>query len=255
MAFDTLGALGISLLELAPSRKWLDPASAGVRDAQHYLGELQAAGFSVAAFQAILFGKPELTIFDGPEPRRKCLDYLVHIAQLATACGARSLVFGAPKNRRVPAGMPLSEADRVAREFFEELARRATAVRASFCLEPNPTAYGCNYLTHIADVARIVRQVNSPGLRLQIDAGELAMNGEAVERVITEQADIIGHVHISQPMLGGYEKPWEGHAVLARALTQIDYKLPISIEMKRPTDGLDGVRHAIQFAKECYAAV
>jgi D-psicose/D-tagatose/L-ribulose 3-epimerase len=255
VAFDILHALGVSLLELAPSRTWTDPSGASVADAQHYQEELRTAGFSVAAFQAILFGKPELTIFEGPEPRRKCVDYLVHIAQLAAACGARPLVFGAPKNRRVPEGMPLEEADRIALEFFGELARRVTDLRVSFCLEPNPTGYGCNYLTHVADAARIVRQVNSPGLRLQIDAGELAMNGEAVEQVIKEQADIIGHVHISQAMLAGFEKPWEGHAVLARMLAQINYELLLSIEMKRPVDGLAGVRHAIEFTRECYAAV
>lgn len=81
------------------------------------------------------------------------------------------------------------------------------------------------------------------------------MNSEAVEQVITEQADIIGHVHISQPMLTGFETPWEGHAILARALAQINYGLLVSIEMKRPADGLDDVRRAVQFARECYAAV
>ena len=254
-ALDMLRTLGISLLELAPSRKWPDPSTAVVQDAQRYLVELRAAGFSVAAFQAILFGKPELTIFDGLEPRRRCVDYLVHIAQLAAACDARALVFGAPKNRRVPEGMPPAEADHIAVEFFGELARHAAGLHVSFCLEPNPTAYGCNYLTHVVDAARIVRLVSSPGLRLQIDAGELAMNSEAVEQVITEQADIIGHIHISQPMLTGFETPWEGHAVLARALAQINYGLLVSIEMKRPADGLDDVRRAVQFARECYAAV
>jgi D-psicose/D-tagatose/L-ribulose 3-epimerase len=254
-AFDILRALDVTLLELAPSRKWTDPSVAGTGDAQHYGEELRAVGFSVAAFQAILFGKPELAIFEGPEARRKCVDYLVHIAELAAACGARPLVFGAPKNRRVPEGMSLVEADRIAFEFFRELARRTANLRVSFCLEPNPTGYGCNYLTHVADVAHMVRQVNSPGLRLQIDAGELAMNGESVEQAIQEQADIIGHIHISQAMLAGFEKPWEGHAVLARTLAQINYGLVLSIEMKRPANGLDGVRHAIEFARECYAAV
>jgi len=254
-AFDILRALGVSLLELAPSRKWPDPSTAGVTNAERYREELRTAGFSVAAFQAILFGKPELTIFDGPEPRAKCVNYLVHIAQLAAACGARPLVFGTPKNRRVPEGMALAEADGIALEFFGELAQRAADLRVSFCLEPNPTDYGCNYLTHVADAARIVRRVNSPGLRLQIDAGELAMNNEAVEQVIKEQSDIIGHVHISQAMLADFETPWEGHAALARALTKINYGLVLSIEMKRPAMGLNGVRQAVQFAKECYAAV
>jgi D-psicose/D-tagatose/L-ribulose 3-epimerase len=254
-AFDILRTLGVSLLELAPSRKWIDPSIAGVADAQGYRKELRVAGFSVAAFQAILFGKPELTIFESPEARRKCIDYLVQIAQLAAACGARPLVFGAPKNRRVPEGMPLVEADRIARDFFSELARRTADLRVSFCLEPNPTGYGCNYLTHVAGAARIVREVNSPGLRLQIDAGELAMNSESVEQVIKEQADIIGHVHISQAMLVGFENPWEGHATLAQTLAQINYGLVLSIEMKRPTDGLAGVQRAIEFARECYAAV
>jgi D-psicose/D-tagatose/L-ribulose 3-epimerase len=254
-AFDILQALGISQLELAPSRRWPDPAVATVMDAERYRQDLRNAGFSGVAFQAILFGKPELTLFESPKARLRCINYLGHVARLAAACGAGPLVFGAPKNRRIPEGMPLAEADRIALEFFGALAQRAAQLGVSFCLEPNPTDYGCNYLTHVADAARIVRQVNSPGLRLQIDAGELAMNNEAVESVIHEQADIIGHVHISQAMLAGFEAPWEGHALLARALAQIDYQLLLSIEMKRPADGLGGVRRAVEFARKCYAAV
>jgi len=254
-AFDILRVLGVTLLEIAPSRRWPDPAIAGVADAQLYRQELRTAGFSVASFQAILFGKPELTIFEGPEPRGKCVAYLAHIAQLAAACGTRPLVFGAPKNRRLPEGLPVEDADCIALEFFGELARQAAELGVSFCLEPNPAAYGCNYLTHVTDAARIVRQVNSPGLRFQIDAGELAMNSEAVEPVIKEQADIIGHVHISQAMLAGFEKPWEGHTTLAQARAQINYGLHLSIEMKRPVDGLDGVRRAVEFVRDCYAAV
>ena len=165
------------------------------------------------------------------------------------------MVFGAPKNRRVPAEMTLEEADHIALAFFRELASHAADLGVCFCLEPNPVGYDCNYLTHVTEAARIVRQVDSPGLGLQIDAGELAMNDENVEQVIAEQADIIGHVHISQPMLGSFEEPWAGHPKLSRALARVGYRRLISIEMKRPADGLNGVRRAIEFTKTCYEAV
>jgi D-psicose/D-tagatose/L-ribulose 3-epimerase len=251
-ALAMLRECGLSAVEAAPSRWWPDPAKATAEEARERRERLHTDGLSVAGFQAILFGKPDLTLFDSADQRRACLNYLTHIAQLLAICGGGPIVFGAPKNRLVPAAMSRAEADRIAVEFFVELAGRAARLGVWYCLEPNPTGYGCNYVTHVADAARIVRQVNSPGLRMQIDAGELAMNDEAVARIVGEHHDIIGHVHVSQPMLGSFEAPWAGHSALASALTSAGYTGFASVEMKRPTDGLKGVRGAVKFARQCY---
>jgi D-psicose/D-tagatose/L-ribulose 3-epimerase len=244
---------GVTLLEIAPARWWPDPAKATEAEARQFSSRLCADGFSVAGFQAILFGKPELILFGTADTRRACRDYLVHLAQLLAACGGRPLVFGAPKNRLVPPGMSLVEADHITLEFFAELAVQTAGLGVCFCLEPNPAAYGGNYITHVADAVRIVRRVNSPGLRLQIDAGELALQSEPVEQIVAEQIDIIGHVHISQPMLEHFEPPWEGHHTLATALNGAGYAGVVSVEMKRPSNGLQGVRVALEFARQCYA--
>jgi sugar phosphate isomerase/epimerase len=83
---------------------------------------------------------------------------------------------------------------------------------------------------------------------------KLAMNAEDVERVIGNNSHLIGHVHISQPLLGDFSNPWEGHTRLAKALRTVGYADTISIEMKRPDRGLDAVREAIKFARAYYGA-
>ena len=251
-AFEILREYAVLSVEIAPTRWWPDPGKANEKDARQFSEHLQSEGFSVAGFQAILFGKPELTLFDGAHQRRACLDYLTHVGQLLAVCGGQPAVFGAPKNRLVPTSMPQEEADHIAEEFFADLAMRGAHLGVCFCLEPNPREYGCNYLTHVSDVVRIVRKVNSPGLLLQIDAGELAMNSEEIEQIVAEHHDIIGHVHISQPMLGDFESPWAGHTTLAAALRKAGYNGLASVEMKRPTDGLKGVRRALEFSQQCY---
>ncbi len=246
---------GVSFLEIAPTRYWPDPAKASVEDARRLRQQLQAQRLSAAAFQAILFGKPDLSLFGEDRSRRACVEYLAHIGRLAAACGAGPMVFGAPKNRRVPPSMSTPEADRLAASVFRELAERVAGLGVCFCIEPNPSAYECNYLTHVADAARLVRRIDRAEVRLQLDAGELALNEENVRHVVAENAALIGHVHISQPMLGDFETPWPGHRTLSEALVGANYKGFVSIEMKRPKTGLNGVRRAIEFAKDCYGKI
>ncbi|RYD85590.1 MAG: sugar phosphate isomerase/epimerase [Verrucomicrobiaceae bacterium] len=104
----------------------------------------------------------------------------------------------------------------------------------------------------MADAAAIVRKVDSPGLRLQLDTGECAMNQELLPGAVVENLDIIGHVHISEPMLDDFSEPWEGHAQLSRIFAENDYKGVISLEMKRPSSGLAGVHNALAFVRDCY---
>jgi D-psicose/D-tagatose/L-ribulose 3-epimerase len=198
-----------------------------------------------------LFGKPEFALFG--ETSAAMREYLEKVASLAGWMGAGAMVFGSPKNRIVPPAFSSEEADAAATRFFRDLGGHAATHGTAFCLEPNPVAYGGNYLTHTADAARIASSASSAGIRIQIDAGELAMNAENTDEVIDRNISLIGHVHISQANLDSFEHPWEGHARLAAALARNGYGGSCSIEMKRQPDGLASVEKAIRFALETYA--
>jgi D-psicose/D-tagatose/L-ribulose 3-epimerase len=253
-AHALLRELGVSQIEIAPARFWSKWASASQDSLRFAIARVADAGMSVVAFQALLFGRPDLTLFESDEARENCAKFCEGLAALAGISGARALVFGSPKNRIIPEAMRQEEAWRIAREFFRRIGAAAAARSVCFCLEPNPAEYGGNFLTHMEGTVSLIREIESAGVCLQVDAGELAMNAEDVERVIADNSHLIGHVHISQPLLGDFSQPWEGHARLAKSLRASGYADTISIEMKRADRGLDAVREAIKFARACYGA-
>ena len=251
-AFEMLRRRGIAGLEIAPPRVWPQPTTVSGEAARAYREEMAAKGFDVVAFQSLLFGKNELTLFGADAPR-PCLDYLVEMGRLAARLGARVLVFGSPRNRAVPEGMPPASAWSKAVAFFSELGARYAELGIRIGLEPNPAAYQCNFIRTVEEAAQLVRAVDSPGVRLHLDAGELQMNGEAIETVVPPHLDITAHVHASEPMLAPLQTAWDGHRRLAAVLKAGGYDGWVSLEMKRPEAGLPAVEQAIGHLRELYA--
>jgi sugar phosphate isomerase/epimerase len=250
-ALELLTSLGVHALELAPTRRWPALDAVPREEAIACKADLAACGFAITSFQAILFGQPDLRLFDD-DSRPRLLHYLKSVADLCADMEAKTMVFGAPKNRFVPQGMDAATARTIAVEFFQELGSHAASRRVVFGLEANPAAYGCNFCTHVKDVAKIVRAVDSPGLRWHLDAGELAMNDEDVSAVIGQYGDLIGSAHISQPNLDGFSNPWPGHHILADKLRQLAEKFPVAIEMKRQPEGLPAVETAVKIVRDIY---
>src|SRR5438477_315577 len=118
---DALRELGVTGIEVAPTKVWPQPLAATDAEVDAYRRFWNDRGIEIIAAQALLFGKPELTLFDSPETRARTLDYLTGIVRLCSRLGAGALVFGSPKNRRVGNGSP-HKARQVAAEFFGRLA-------------------------------------------------------------------------------------------------------------------------------------
>jgi len=251
-AFALLQGMGIQALEIAPPRIWPEPAAVSEEIALSYRQEMTAKGFEIVAFQSLLFGKSDLTLFTS-ESSQPCLDYLVEIGRLAARLGARVLVFGSPRNRAVPEGMPLADAWSRAVDFFAALGARYAELGVILGLEPNPASYNCNFIRTVDEAAQLVRAVGSPGFRLHLDAGEIQMNAEAMETVVLQHLDIVAHVHASEPMLEPLGSTWNGHRRLAALLKQGGYNGWVSLEMKRPTAGLPEVEKAVGILKDLYA--
>jgi len=251
-AFDILRRAGIAGLEIAPSRVFAQPTAVCAETASAYRQAMAAKGFDIVAFQSLLFGKNELSLF-GPDSSQPCLDYLVEMGRLAAHLGARVLVFGSPRNRTVPEGMSPECGGAKAIAFFAELGARYAEFGVVLGLEPNPAAYQCNFIRNVGEAAQLVRAVDSPGFRLHLDAGALQMNDEAIATVVPPHLDITVHVHASEPMLAPLQTVWEGHRRLAKVLKEGAYEGWVSLEMKRPEAGLPVVEESISHLQELYA--
>jgi sugar phosphate isomerase/epimerase len=248
VAFEAILKKGVSSIEVAPGRIWLNPTCP---DPPGLPMTFTRSGMKICGFQAILFSRPDLLLFS-ELTLHDLEDYLAGLAKSAASCGAHYLVFGAPKNRRVPEGMSSEKALKIAAGLFSRLASRIEALGVVFGIEANPSDYGCNFCTHVSEVIDLVARVNHPAIRWHLDTGELLMNSENVQGVIQDHARWIGSVHVSEPWLSDFSSPSPKHHEIAKALKSSKYSGTISLEMKRPEAGLAQVEAAVDFMLQCY---
>ena len=245
-SFALLREFGITHLEVAPGRVWPRMGDTALAEVGEGMRSIRQAALDVSGFQAILFGKADLLLFQ-ETTREQLLQYLKQLAGICAKAGGQYLVFGAPRNRWIPPELNQDVAFEIAADFFRDLGSHAAEHGVFFGLEANPEVYGCNFGTNVEQIARLVRTVNSSGVRWHADTGEFAMNAECLPGVLVENADILGSMHVSQPGLEDFSTPWSGHAETAATLRAIGYEGFISLEMKRPASSIQGVREAIEF--------
>lgn len=244
--FQLLSKYGVNGIEIAPSKIWNDLERVTPAEAKEYRSILADHGFSVPAFQAILYGCPDLQVFD-KATHEAFLKRIQLIAELASYLGAKILVFGAPKNRRRN-GLEYDDAFMRACEFFRKAGALVAEYGCALGIEANPVEYQCDFMTCTADAERLVMAVDSPGVVLHIDSGATAMTHERIEDVLTKRQIAFEHYHISEPMLDNSETSRKvDHLSAFRALKKIHYRGAVSIEMKSQDPEYENLEKALGF--------
>jgi sugar phosphate isomerase/epimerase len=250
---EVLGLLrqdGVQAVELAPTRIW--PEWQGTaQEAIAYRDYLNGLGLACSSLQAILYGLPHLKVFGTAQEKAALVEHLRGVADLAAALGAGPMVFGAPKNR-LRGDRNDATAFVEAVELFEEIGDYCQQKGVTLCLEPNPTDYGCDFITTSEQGAALVREVNSPGFRLHLDAAGMHLTGDQVPAAIESAADVLAHIHISEPFLGDFEQPQVDHKAIAKGLTAIGWDQWISIEMRATDHPVDSVKTALATVQSIY---
>ena len=252
-ALAALREEGYAAVEVAPTRLWSDPLQRSAEDAAEVRAAFERSGFTVVALQSLLFNRPDLQVFGDAESRSGLQDALVGMARLGAALGATRLVFGSPGNRR-RGDLPMDEAMARAVEVFERPGREAAELGVAFCIEANPTDYGCDFLTSAVESTAFVRAADSPGVRLHLDTACMALAGDDAAERVREGADVLAHVHASAPQLGpvGPGGPVD-HDAMATALREHGYAGRVSVEMRAQDDPVAAVRTSAAFVRSTYA--
>ena len=245
---------GVQGIEIAPTKVWLRPLEAAVSDVVAYRESWERRGFPIVALQALLFGRPDLTLFDGPESRRQTVAYLKGMIGLAATLGTEALVFGSPKNRRV-GPRSRKDAEAIALEVFRELGDFATGSRVTFCIEPNPTAYECDFITSAIEGADLVERVGSPGFGLHLDTGAMVLSGDSFDPIFARSSGYWRHFHISEPNLAPIAHDGVPHQAIAASVRKAGYSRWASIEMKEVADGrpwVEALGESLGLVRETY---
>ena len=251
---QALQELGVRYVEIAPTKIWDDPLNVTDAQIQAYKDFWAKHDIEIVAFQSMLFGRLDLTIFDDEKTRLQTSEYLKKFIELAGRLGAQVLVFGSPKNRQVKNLSP-TDTWRTAKTFFSGLGDAAVESQTNFCIEPNAEAYECNFITTAADGLKLVEEVDNPGFELHLDTACMTLAGDDLKSSITNARNHLRHFHISAPFLQPIEEKEVDHQTAADTLRQIDYQHFVSIEM-RPGDAgqnVARVRDAVELAKKYYA--
>lgn len=252
---DVLHAHDITGIEVAPTKVWPQPLEATGAQADAYRRWWETRGFRIVAAQALLFGRPELTLFESAEIRERTRDYLGAIIPLCDRLGAEALVFGSPKNRRV-GSHPVGQAWEEAKAFFTHLGDVASDTNTTLVMEANPPEYGADFVTRAGLAIDLVTAVDHPHFRLHLDTACMVLAGDSITETFDTGFSLLRHFHASEP---GLEPPGTSgrvdHAAFAAELHRRNYSHWVSLEMREPSPfTLEAFAESVRTFRDWYTA-
>lgn len=242
-----LKSQGISGVEIAPTKLMGEKPYDRCEEAQAIAKELKAKyDLTISSMQSIWYQRNE-NIFASKAERNELFEYTKKAIDYAKALQCNNLVFGCPRNRNIPDN--ITNAEDIAYEFFKGLGDYAYEQGTVLAMEANPPMYNTNFCNVTADAVELVKRVNSKGFRLNLDFGTIISNEENVKQV-AEYAELINHVHISEPGLAPIQKR-ETHCLLAAILKDNNYNGFVSLEIKT-SDDIEEVKRECLYLKEVF---
>ncbi len=251
--YDVMQATGLTGLEIAPGlffAKAENPFDPDHASAALALTEIRDRGLSLVSMQSLLFGVKGASLFGDQVERSAFEEGMNRAIRLAGRFGIPNLVFGSPNQRRIPEGMVHGEAFSYAVDIFYRLGTRAAEAGTIISVETNPSEYGTNFLTRLDDAELFVEQVGHQAVALILDLGAMHMNRD-FDSVIPRLKTLtpkLNHVHVSEPYLAPAPRDSNQLKPVIAALSSCQYGRSVSIEMKRPEEGLG-------MLKSCFSAL
>lgn len=242
---------GVGGIEIAPTKVWPGWQGATLNAARSLRQRLATAGYEIPALQSVLFERPDLQLFGDQTVRRALREHLVMIGHLACAMEAPVIVFGSPRNRDRGA-LSSADATEQAAAFLADVGSDLATLGVVLCIEANPAAYGCNFLTHVSESAELVARIDSPGIGLHFDVACTMLSGDDPIVEVARHGRLLRHFHISEPQLGCFSLPTIDHPAVGEALRLSGYDGWVSVEMRRQMEALQQIGRAIAYAKHCY---
>lgn len=250
---ELLSKYQIDAIDIAPGKYFPDPTKATDADITKVKAYWSEKGIEITGMQSLLFGTQGLNVFGSKESQQTMLDHLGAVAHIAKGLGAKRLVFGSPKNRNRE-GLKDEQALYLAKDFFTKLGDIADEYGVVFCLEPNPTCYGANFMTTARETFDAVSAIDHPGIKMQLDTGAITINKESITDILVYSINQIGHVHISEPGLAVVGDSNADHKSYAKAI-KANFDTPlVSIEMVATQDEphLTSIERALAFVSQTY---
>jgi sugar phosphate isomerase/epimerase len=247
-----LAKYGVDAIDVAPGKYFSDLTIVSRREVDDVRRWWRDRGIEVVGMQSLLFGTQGLNLFGSPAIRSRMMTYLGHVCRIGQGLGARFLVFGSPRNRD-RGDLDDTRAADIATTFFRKLGDIAADHDTLICLEPNPRLYGANFMTDTLTTSQVVRAVDHPAIRMQLDIGALRINGESASTVLAEHVDLVAHIHASEPGLEVLGDCGTDHRPIASDIRRLCPDRIVTIEMREDVHApLESLERALAFAQRYY---
>ena len=248
-----LPALGLTGLEVAPSRVWADTFD-GLKasDVAAYRKLVEDAGLQIVGLHSLFYDHPELGLFKDADDRARSLDFLVHLSSVCRDLGGQTLIWGGGRQR---GAMASEAAYQEAAHFMHDLCHRIEGHGTVFCFEPLGPA-DTDFIHSAFDAIGLIKDVNHPAFGLQLDAKAMVENDELqldTFMAASESENLI-HVHVNQPGLQCLDKGLVDHKKMGDFLQIIGYDAWVSIEQRllNEADPLSDIKRSLNVVKSCY---
>ncbi|CAA7621831.1 sugar phosphate isomerase/epimerase [Magnetospirillum sp. UT-4] len=225
-----IAAMGVTGLEVAPSRVWSDTWGGLTAAAvETYRSQVEAAGLQVIGLHSLFFDHPGLGLFKGEEAFEATIAFLSHLSAVCRDLGGRTLIYGGGRRRGEMAPTEAAaECDRFLARMLPVMAAHGTKL----CFEPLGPK-DTDFLNTAAECLDLARTWNHPGLGLQLDAKALVENGETANDTFRAVAGSLDHFHANEPGLAVIGSSGTvPHGDFAAALGAIGYAGWVSVEQR-----------------------
>ena len=186
--------LGYDGLEVAPFTLAADPMDITDAQAREFRRIAEDAGLEIFGLHWLLVAPAGLSIVSEDKSLRdRTVGVMKRLVELCAVMGGAYLVHGSPKQRSVPQGSTKEQALARATDCFGQVAATAQAHSVAYCVEPlSPRE--TDVINTVAEAARIVDKVNSPGLKTMIDCSAAGQVEQEPLPALIERWMASGHV-------------------------------------------------------------
>jgi D-psicose/D-tagatose/L-ribulose 3-epimerase len=181
----------------------------------------QDQGLQIDGLHWLLVAPAGLSIVSADDTvRERTVAVMRRLIELCALMGGRYLVHGSPQQRSVPPGSTRDDALARATGCFAKAAAAAESCGVVYCVEPLSTRE-TDLINTVAEAARIVDEIGSPGLKTMIDCSAAGqMETETIEALMARwiPSGHVAHVQVNDPNRRG---PGQGEMRFAPILEKL----------------------------------
>lgn len=217
--------------------------------------QAKEAGVEIVGLHWLL-AKTEGLYLTSPDAavRQKTTEYLKELARFCADLGAKTMIFGSPKQRNVLPGVSRDEAMRYAAEVFQGVVPTLRDAGVRIGLEPLAPAE-TNFMANAAEAVELARRIDAPEVKIILDCKAMA-GGETVSipETVRKYRDWFIHFHANDPNLQGPGFGQLDFVPIFAALRDVHYAGWVSVEVFDYTPGAERLgRESIAYMKKAAA--